>query len=58
MISLSPVRILTSTLQSVEPLQGLGRGLLGRIEKGQEPQQGHVGFVLHPIVRLVVIARA
>ena len=43
-------------IQSMKLLQGLGGGLLGRVEEGHEPQQGQVGFVLHPIVRLVVIA--
>ena len=36
-------------LQIVEPLQRLRRGVLGRVEEGQEPEENEVGLVLHGI---------
>ena len=44
-------------VQAVQPLQGLGGGLLGWVEEGQETQQDQVGLVLDRVNRLIGSAR-
>ena len=57
MISLSPVRILTSTFRPLQPLQGFRRRVLGRVEEGQEAQQDQVRLILDRVDGFVRRAR-